>query len=883
MIGETLGHYKILGLLGAGGMGEVYRAEDTTLDREVALKVLPAELSSDPDRLARFEREAKTLAALDHPNIVTIHSVEEAEGVRFLTMQLVEGKPLSELIPRDGMLLERIFNIAIPLADALATAHEKVVIHRDLKRANIMVTYEGRVKVLDFGLAKLRLEVTPREATALPTEPLTEEGRIVGTMPYMSPEQLEGKEIDSRSDIFSLGVILYEMAAGERPFQGDTSVSLISSIVKDTPRAVDTMREELPHHLGRVIAHCLEKNPKRRYQTAIDVHNELDALKKEIESDVVARTSSASIPAMAPPKRFGRRLATAGVVVALLALVLVWLGRREPPVKEVDQRAATAAEEPMIAVLPFENLGPPEDEYFADGMTEEITSRLAMVSGLGVISRTSAMQYKENRPSLRQIGEELGVEYVLEGTVRWAKSPEGPGRVRITPQLIRVADDRHLWADNIERELEDIFAVQAEIAQQVISQLGVTLLASDRTALEGRPTDNLPAYEAYLRGLEALGKVEHKEAVRLFELAVEGDPGFIDARAQLVIANARLYAWGDISEDWKGKSTAALESAQALAPENLEVQLATAVYEYYVMEDYEGALTIVEDLVQKHPNNTELLKYVGYLSRRLGRWEESNTAFKQALRLDPRDGGTIASLAHNNRNLHRFEKAEALYDRCIEIAPDNSNCFTSKGWNQLFWTGDTDAARRIAKEGPDHFWNDFLLIRLDYLDRDYSAVLARLDDFGQSGSGEWFGQRIRVSIPYAMGDIERAKRTARELLPTFEQLIDEQPGDFVDMSALAMLYAVLGQKELALTTGERAIELGRHDLHDTQFTLFMMAETCLIVGEYERAIDLVDQVLATPGWDRPSHHWYRLDPLWDPVREDPRFLAVLENHSQSAG
>ena len=487
-------------------MGEVYRAEDTTLDREVALKVLPTELSSDPDRLARFEREAKTLAALDHPNIVTIHSVEEAEGVRFLTMQLVEGQPLSELIPKGGMPLERIFNIAIPLADALATAHEKDVIHRDLKPANIMVTDEGRVKVLDFGLAKLRSGAGAAPmTTAMPTEPLTEEGRIVGTMPYMSPEQLEGSDLDERSDIFSLGIVLYEMASGERPFKGETSVSLISSIVKDSPQPVDTLRDGLPHHLGRVVGRCLEKNPERRYQTAKDVRNELEALAKETESDVVARTEQCDeIPTPAPPKRFRQWPLAVGLAIALLALGLLWIGRWEQPAEEVSEPTLVDdSGEPMIAVLPFENLGPPEDEYFADGMTEEITSRLAMVSGLGVISRTSAMQYKENRPALKQIGEELGVDYVLEGTVRWAKSPEGPGRVRITPQLIRVADDRHLWADNIEKELEDIFAVQAEIAQRVVQELGVTLLGREQEALDQRPTENPAAYQAYLRGIDA--------------------------------------------------------------------------------------------------------------------------------------------------------------------------------------------------------------------------------------------------------------------------------------------------------------------------------------------------------------------------------------------
>ena len=260
VVGQTLSHYKILDKLGAGGMGEVYLAEDITLKRQVALKVLPPDLAASQERLERFQREAETLAALDHPNIVHIYSVEEVDGVRFLTMQLVEGKPLSELISKGGMSLDQIFDIAIPLADALATAHEKGVIHRDLKPANIMVTDEGRVKVLDFGLAKLRQEAQAPLATQLPTEPLTQEGLILGTMPYMSPEQLEGKPLDARTDVFSLGVILYEVATGDRPFKGDSSISLVMSIGRDTPPEVDTVREELPHHLGRVIGHAADSH-----------------------------------------------------------------------------------------------------------------------------------------------------------------------------------------------------------------------------------------------------------------------------------------------------------------------------------------------------------------------------------------------------------------------------------------------------------------------------------------------------------------------------------------------------------------------------------------------------------------------------------------------
>ncbi|MGB5814339.1 MAG: protein kinase, partial [Thermoanaerobaculia bacterium] len=606
MIGTNLSHFKITGKLGAGGMGEVFRAEDTTLDREVALKVLPTELASDPERLARFEREAKTLAALDHPNIVTIYTVEEADGVRFLTMQLVEGKQLSELIPRGGMPVERIFELGIPLAEALAAAHEKGVIHRDLKPANIMVTTDDRVKVLDFGLAKLQPDTAVVATTEARTEALTGEGRILGTMPYMSPEQLEGKEIDARSDIFSFGAMLYEMATGERPFQGDTSVSLISSIVKDTPRSVDELKGELPHHLARIVNRCLEKNPKRRYQSAIDVHIELDALRKEVDSGIVqpssAEVSAADVSAAVAPRPRPRRwwpVAAAAGAVLVVGLVL-WFTRREAPAPEeavVSPEPAAGLEKqpPLIVVLPFENLGSSEDEYFADGMTEEITSRLAVVSGLRVISRSSAMQYKESRPPLKQIGEELGVDYVLEGAVRWARA-DGGSRVRITPQLVRVSDDSYLWASSYDRVIEDVFAIQSEIAAEVARELGLTLLEPERQELEAKPTDNLEAYQAYLRGehhanLPDYSEENRRQEVEAYQRAVDLDPGFALAQAALCHAHAFYYRLGlDLTAARRAMSKEAFDRAMALDPESPRVLFELGFYHYYIEGDYDAAL-----------------------------------------------------------------------------------------------------------------------------------------------------------------------------------------------------------------------------------------------------------------------------------------------------
>jgi len=322
VVGQTLGHYRILEKLGAGGMGEVFLAEDTTLKRQVALKVLPPDLAASQNRLDRFQREAEILAALDHPNIVTIHTVEEAEGVRFLTMQLVEGKRLSELIPKGGMHLEQIFDIAIPLADALAAAHEKGVIHRDLKPGNIMVTDNGRVKVLDFGLAKLRRDSEAEMATQLPTEPLTEEGQLLGTAPYMSPEQVEGKMLDSRSDAFSLGIILYEMAAGARPFQGESSVSTMARILEAEPQQLADLRPELPPEFLRIVRRCLRKRPEDRYNDTRDLLVALKDLRQDSSSHLSGQIAPARpSPPVIRPHSWRLRVAVLAALLGVLALV----------------------------------------------------------------------------------------------------------------------------------------------------------------------------------------------------------------------------------------------------------------------------------------------------------------------------------------------------------------------------------------------------------------------------------------------------------------------------------------------------------------------------------------------------------------------------------
>ncbi len=480
--GTRLGPYEIVAALGAGGMGEVYRARDTTLGRDVALKVLPAAFAADADRVARFQREAHTLAALNHPHIVTIFSIEEHDDMPFMTMELIEGSTLDKVIPDGGLALARFFDIAIALADALSAAHRKHIIHRDLKPTNVMVTDEGRVKVLDFGLARavdadaigLREDVTHLG---------TGVGTIVGTMPYMSPEQIEAGPLDHRTDVFSLGVMLYELLTGARPFRGNSPAALMSSILRDRIKPIAERRTDLPEGVGRVIDGCLEKERRERIQTAAEIHAALQASRRAWESGAARSAKPAGADTILRPV----------------------------------ERAVS------IAVLAFTDMSASKDQdWFCDGIAEEILNALTSLEGLRVAARTSAFSFKGKGVDLRTIGEKLNVTTVLEGSVRRAGD-----RVRITAQLSDVTNGFQLWSQRYDRELKDIFDVQDEIAKAIAERLRVTLAGGKGDRLVAPATTNVEAYQLYLRGRALVDRrgASVPAGLELLRIAAELDAG----------------------------------------------------------------------------------------------------------------------------------------------------------------------------------------------------------------------------------------------------------------------------------------------------------------------------------------------------------------------
>jgi serine/threonine-protein kinase len=632
MVGKTLSQFRITARLGAGGMGEVYLAEDTRLKRKVAIKVLPEEMADDPQRLERFQREAEAIAALNHPNIVAIHEIGESDSVHFLVMELVDGRQLGEVIPSGGLALDKLFGYAIPLADALAAAHDKGILHRDLKPGNVMVNEEGRVKVLDFGLAKLRERSDDQgDQTHLATDSITQEGLILGTAAYMSPEQAEGKTIDHRSDIFSLGVVLYEMATGKRPFKGDTNLSLLSSILKDKPQPVSEVKTGLPRHLGRIIL----------------------------------RGPTTTAPTPTAGKKMG--LIAAGVALAVVALVVAFLLSRPPSTTPVEPGRPQIR---SLAVLPLDNLtGDPEQEFFVDGMTEALITDLSKIGSLKVISRTSIMQYKDVQKPLPEIGRELNVDGIVEGSVQRAGD-----RVRISAQLVEAATDQHVWAESYERNFEDIFALQSEVAKAIAEEIQVTLSPEEETRLTTTRQIDPAAHEAYLKGRFFWNKRESEAVQRgleLFQQALEIDPSY--AMAWVGVADSHIVASGDYlglpAAEANDRARAAALRALELDESLAEAHISLAAVKMEGDWDLEGSEKEYQRGLELNPGYATGHQWYAELLSAMGRHEDSIAEMKKALELDPLSLIINASLGWRYFYAGRFEEALEQCLKTLEMEP----------------------------------------------------------------------------------------------------------------------------------------------------------------------------------------------------------------------
>ncbi len=652
--GFSLLHYLLLERIGAGGMSEVWRASDRRLGREVALKLLPLDVIRDPERLAMFKSEARIVASLNHPNIVTLFSFEESEGLPFITMELVRGRTLRELIPAGGFPLPDFYALATPIARAVAAAHERGIVHGDLKPGNVMVTYEGLVKILDFGLARFRQSPAPPASGEPSTATLDVDARISGTMVYMAPEQLQGKPPGEAADVFALAVMFYEMLSGRRPFHGDSTPDLMAAILRDEPPSLAGIRPELPRHLLRILGRCLDKDPGRRPSGAQDVVRELEALQR-------------------------------------------------------DAAAGAAPDETSIAVLPPADLSPEGDQgYFCDGIAEEIIDSLGHVRGLRVAPRTSSFKFKGAAMDARELGDRLGVGALLEGSVRKAGQ-----KLRVTARLTCVKDGSLMWSGRYDRELRDVFDIQHDIAMAIVEALEVTLTPRERRALVQAATGNPDAYDYYLRGRSFFNQFRRRGiefAVQMFTRAIEHDPAY--ARAYAGIADCRSYLYLNLEHEEAHRRVADEASRKALEldPDLAEAHAARGLA-LSLFDRFEEACAQFETAMRLAPRSFEAAYFYARTCFQAGRPDEAIRLYERASEVRPEDYQAPLLLAQIYEDEKHPERAEEARRRGVrraeerlDIAPDDVRALYM-GANGLVALGEREKglswAERARKIEPD--------------------------------------------------------------------------------------------------------------------------------------------------------------------------------------
>jgi eukaryotic-like serine/threonine-protein kinase len=884
LVGQTIGHYKISKRISAGGMGEVYLAIDAIAGRKAALKFLHARFTDDAARLKRFEQEARVVAGLNHPNVVTVYEIGEIDSTYYIASELIDGETLRQRLSRGRMAVDEVVDVAIQVAGALAAAHSAGIVHRDVKPENIMLRPDGYVKVLDFGIAKLAEQELPPTVTEDEALLMVETnlGSVLGTVRYMSPEQARGASVDKRTDIWSLGVVLYEMVAGHAPFTGDTLHEVMNSILTAEPPPLANYVAKTPGELQQIVSTALCKEREQRYQSAHELLEALKSLHRRMQfRDELKRSTTAP-----PWLRWTRSPTTLvlAVLVAALALALPFYWHRNARSSPIPEKS--------IAVLPFENFSDnKENSYFAAGIQDDVLTSLAQIHELKVISRTSVMSYQKPGwgRNIREISQALGVANVLEGSVRRTGN-----RVLVNVQLIDARNDRHLWAERYDRAVADSISLQGDLATQIATALKAKLAPEEKVRLDARPTTNSEAYMLYLTALGREGAINHSTedeiaAERLYMQATALDPGFALAYAQASILNSGLATGmtGD-QRTRKAKARAQAEEALRLSPTLGQAHMALGLCLYWGEEHYDAALKEFEVAAATLPNNAEIYSYIAGIYRRQGRWRESVASFERALSLDPRNAH-IAVLAGNNHLWVRdWPAAAAYYNRALEIRPDFVRPKIGLAYLEVFRNSNPAAGSKILQGIPAGSYPygmvtwarwDLAMLERDYATAEKIVTDSPLEDFPDAPKTFYQG-----CVALARGDIELAQRYFAAATPDIEKLVRDDPDTALRHARLGLLYAYMQRKENAIRESRRAVELEPESQNAFHGAL-MAANLALVyalTGEPDQAITLIERLLSTPGAvsypDCPNSITLaelRLRPEWDSLRSNPRFQKIL--------
>jgi len=874
----NFGDYELLEEIGRGGQGVVFRARQKSLNRTVALKVIGLGQWATTAHLKRFRLEAEAAAKLEHPGIVPIHEVGEREGSCYFSMKFIEGGQLDAVVRREPMPVRRAAELIAKVARTVQYAHEHGILHRDIKPGNILLDAKGEPHLTDFGLARLV------ESESSVTQTLD----VLGTPSYMAPEQAVGNNaaVSSVTDVYGLGAVLYQLLTGHPPFAGGTTYETIRLLLDTEPRQPRLLNPKIDRDLSTICLKSLEKDPKRRYPSALALAEDLECWLKH--EPIAARR----VGPLVRGRKWVRRNPSIAVMAAMLLALAIPLGVMIWKSELIRQPLTTG-----IAVLPFENLSEQREDAtaFVDGVQDDILTKLAKIADLKVISRTSVMDYRGKR-NLRQVGNDLRVSHVLEGSAR-----RSGDRIHLNAQLIDTRTDTHVWVEQYDRDVNDLFTVQSEIAQKVAQHLHAKLSASEKASVEERPTQDLVAYDFYVRAVsmiynaqvpdESLGLDTEKslsEAVDLLNKAVARDPQFFLAYCQLAFEHDLVYQ-GDIDHTPARLALAqsAIDSAFRLRPDSGEAHLALAWHLYWGYSDYARARAELAFAQQGLPNNPQVYQLAGSMDRSQRRWADAIRNLERACELDPRNFPYLVNLGSTYLWLHDYDQHAKIMDRIVALLPERRRERIFRASVEVYRRADTGPWRaeieKILTNEAGSEKDPFMAgqrYTLALYDRDWDTASSLAPVLSQKNSLEWsfpqLGRDFWVGVVARLkGDETSARAAFMRARAQQEEEIRGHPENVTLLADLGLIDAGLGRKEEALNEGRRAVELGSSikDSFTEPYVKMFFAIICAWTDERELALGQLEALTKGPGYHTYGN--FRLSPMWDPLRGDPRFEKIV--------